>query len=510
MKRRRSWGAVWAALLCVTAAAAWVSGVDLTVLIRRGNKFFDIGRAMFPPDLSFAGRVAGPLLSTVQMAFSGTVLGAFAGMALACAASEQFHGCRLLCLLLRAGIQLVRTIPVLILALLATFLIGMGTLAGTAAIFLSTTVILAKLTYEDMDHAPDGAYLALKQSGISPARAAARTVLPEIMPAYLSNSLYLLEANVRSSAILGYVGAGGIGLLLNEKLSWRQYDKVGMVLVLLFFVVAASEAAAESFRVHLKEGGVRRFRWLWLLLFAAAVLSIGKTESAGGIRAARAMISGLLCPDWSMFSDGGSQGIWRLMFETVCIAWVGTVIGAAISLPLALAGSFRLMPGWAAAAVRLAAAAVRTVPVFIYGLMFLRVTGPGAFAGVLTLGVTSTALLTRRFQEAADSTDLGVWRALRHAGVPWTVSVRRALLPQLAPSFAAAVLYRFDVNIREASVLGMVGAGGIGAPLVMAMNQYKWNQAGALLLGLAVMVLFTSGCSSSLSRKLKGMERTAG
>lgn len=500
MKRQSFCRIRWIGLLCVTAAAAWSAGVRPLVLLRRGMKFFDIGKAMFPPDLAFAGKAAAPLLATVQMAFSGTVLGAFAGLVLACAASGQFHGCRWLRRGLRMMIQLVRTIPVLILALAATFLIGMGTLAGTAAIFLSTAVILAKLGYEDMEQAPEGAYLALKQSGAGPGKAAVRTILPEILPAYLSNSLYMLEANVRSSAILGYVGAGGIGLLLNEKLSWRQYDKAGMVLILLFFVVAASEAVSESFRIYLKEGERRSFGWFWILIFVLAVLSVGKTESGSGLRAAHAMVSGIFHPDWSLFLDGGSRGIWHLMLETVCIAWAGTMLGAVLSFPLALAGSLRLMPKWAALAVRLAVVSVRTIPVFIYGLMFLRVTGPGAFAGVMTLGVTSTALLTRRFQEAADSVDLGAWHALRHAGVPWIVSVRRGLLPQLAPAFSSAVLYRFDVNIREASILGMVGAGGIGAPLVMAMNQYKWNQAGALLLGLAVVVLITAECSAALSR----------
>lgn len=504
MKRQKNpYIFAWAAFFCVTAAAARSAGVQPMVLVRRGTKFFDIARAMVPPDWAFAGKAVRPLLATVQMAFSGTVLGAFAGLILACAAAEQFHGCRWLRAGLRMAIQLLRTIPVLVLALASTFLIGMGTLAGTAAIFLSTAVILAKLGYEDMEQVPDGAYLALKQSGTSPGKAAVRTVLPEILPAYLSNSLYLLEANVRNSAILGYVGAGGIGLLINEKLSWRQYDKVGMVLILLFFVVAAAEAVSEAFRIHLKEGGKKSFCWLWGLLFVLAVLCVGHTESNSGLRAARAMISGILHPDWSMFLDAGSQGIWRLMLETICIAWAGTVLGAVFSFPLALAGSLRLVPGWAALLVRCLTVSVRTIPVFIYGLMFLRVTGPGAFAGVMTLGVTSTALLTRRFQEAADSLDLGAWQALRNAGVPWISVVRRVLLPQLAPSFSAAVLYRFDVNIREASILGMVGAGGIGAPLIMAMNQYQWNQAGALLLGVSGVVLVTAGCSSSLSRKLR-------
>ena len=100
---------------------------------------------------------------------------------------------------------------------------------------------MTRLTYEDIESAPQGPYLALRAMGAASAQAFFRSTLPEILPAYLTNALYLLEGNVRHSAILGYVGAGGIGLLLNEKVSWREYDKVGTILLLLFAVVYLME-----------------------------------------------------------------------------------------------------------------------------------------------------------------------------------------------------------------------------------------------------------------------------
>ena len=100
---------------------------------------------------------------------------------------------------------------------------------------------MTRLTYEDMESVPLGPYTALQAMGASPVRAFVHSVFPEIAPAYLTNVLYLLEGNVRHSAILGYVGAGGIGLLLNEKVSWREYDKVGTILLLLFAVVYLME-----------------------------------------------------------------------------------------------------------------------------------------------------------------------------------------------------------------------------------------------------------------------------
>ncbi len=114
-------------------------------------------------------------------------------------------------------IQVLRSFPALVLALLATFLFGLGTFAGTFAITLYTFAIMTKLTYEDADAANTAAYLALRSMGWAPFPAFIHAVLPEILPSYLTNALYLLETNVRQSSILGYVGAGGIGLILNER-----------------------------------------------------------------------------------------------------------------------------------------------------------------------------------------------------------------------------------------------------------------------------------------------------
>ena len=144
--------------------------------------------------------------------------------------------------------------------------------------------------------------------------------------------------------------------------------------------------------------------------------------------------------------------------------------------------------------------AIRSIPFLIYGLIFIRVSGPGAFTGVLTLAMCSIGLLTKRFTECLDMLDPGPYRALIAMGVSPLAAIRHAVLPQIAPVFGSAVLYRFDVNIREASVLGLVGAGGIGAPLIFAMNKYDWSRAGAILLGLILLVWMVDVVSGKLAQ----------
>ena len=113
--------------------------------------------------------------------------------------------------------------------------------------------------------------------------------------------------------------------------------------------------------------------------------------------------------------------------------------------------------------------------------------GPGSFTGVLTLAVCSVGLLCKRFTEAIDTLDFRAYHALEAMGTPKLSCVRHAALPQLVPQFFSAWLYRVDVNIREASALGLAGAGGIGAPLILALNQYAWHDVSTLALGMIAL-----------------------
>lgn len=113
---------------------------------------------------------------------------------------------------------------------------------------------MTKLTYEDASAADVKAYQALRAMGVSKYVAYIHGILPEIIPGFLTNALYLLETIVRHSSILGYVGAGGIGLLLNEKISWLEYDKVGTILLMLFLTVCVIEYFSRYLATAWQEG----------------------------------------------------------------------------------------------------------------------------------------------------------------------------------------------------------------------------------------------------------------
>ena len=167
------------------------------------------------------------------------------------------------------------------------------------------------------------------------------------------------------------------------------------------------------------------------------------------------MVSGLLHPGLGLlFFETDASGLGYLLLETVCIALAGTCLGTVLAVPLSFLGTGRLMPKPVALGFRLVIMAIRSVPFMIYGLIFIRVTGPGPFAGVLTLAVCSVGLLSKRFTEAIEAMDFRAFHALEAMGVSRLLRIRYAVLPQFLPALASAVLYRFDVNIR-----GGVGSG---------------------------------------------------
>lgn len=506
-RNQRRW--LWAAgLLAALALSVWFTGCSPSRFWARREHLADLLCAMFPPDWGYLPRVLSPLLSTVQMSVTGTVLGSVMALALAPLCAGNLQTPALPRHLLRAVIQIFRSFPALVLALAATFLFGLGAFAGAAAITLYTLAIMTRLTYEDAEAAGTAPFQALCAMGVTPVRAYWRAVVPEIAPSWFTNALYLLETNVRHGAILGYVGAGGIGLLLNEKISWLEYDKVGAILLPLFLASAAIEAFSR-FLTRLVQGeriaspALRQT----LILVPAAVFLIctlllpPPDFAHTSPQIVRSMAAGLLRPNWAFFFQTGGGGLPYLLAETVCIAVAGTFAGALLALPLAFLNTPRLTPRPVAALFRTLAAAIRSVPFLIYGLIFIRVTGPGAFTGVLTLGMCSVGLLCKRFTEAIESMDLRPWQALADMGVSLPLRVRYVLLPQLQAAFLSALLYRFDVNIREAAVLGLVGAGGIGAPLIFAMNKYDWPTAGAIALGLILLVWAVDLVSTSLRRR---------
>lgn len=238
-------------LLIATVISVRITGFSLNTILTRGNQFFVILGQMFPPKTGYLSSIWGPLLDTIKMSLLGSFIGGVLAIPFAILASSNLVKNKVVLGVVRIFLSIVRTIPTLVAALIATYIWGLGTMAGTVAIAVFTFAYVGKQLYELIETVDMGAYEAMEAMGAGRAQAFLAAIQPQVLPAYLSVCLFCFEGNVRYAAILGYVGAGGLGLILNEKIGWREYDSVGMILVVLFGTVLVIEALSHYIRKKL-------------------------------------------------------------------------------------------------------------------------------------------------------------------------------------------------------------------------------------------------------------------
>ncbi len=238
-------------LVVMIVWAIHMTGFDLTVITSRFNKLVDLLKKIFQPDWSFFPKVIKPLLDTIKMSVLGTVVGCALALPVAIISSSNINKNGVVVSVFRFILGLIRTLPTLILAQVCALIFSLGTFAGTVAISIFTFGVVAKMLFESIETIDMGPFEAMEALGANKFQAFWSACVPQILPVYLSHCLYCFEMNIRASAILGYVGAGGLGITINERVGWRDYNGLGMVLLTLFVVVVAIEFSSEYLRKKL-------------------------------------------------------------------------------------------------------------------------------------------------------------------------------------------------------------------------------------------------------------------
>jgi phosphonate transport system permease protein len=185
---------------------------------------------------------------------------------------------------------------------------------------------------------------------------------------------------------------------------------------------------------------------------------------------------------------------WRkwlsMLGETILISYVGTLFGTILALVLNFFAAENTSPAlWLRFLVRRVLEFARTVPGIVFALIFVIAFGLGPMAGVLAIAIHSTGALGKQFSEIVENADMKPVEGVRSTGASWVSCMRFAVLPQVAAGYASYALLRFEINVREASVMGFVGAGGIGQELVVAVRKFYYSDVSAILL-LIVLTVF--------------------
>ena len=227
-----------------------------------------------------------------------------------------------------------------------------------------------------------------------------------------------------------------------------------------------------------------------------------KGMTSTGTEVAKGVLHGVFRPDTALLFGTGDTDVPYLLLQTVAIAILGTLIGAILAIPVAFLASTNIMPKPVAYLARLFILMIRTIPSLVWALMWIRVTGPGAACGVITQSVCSIGMISKMYITAIEDLDTHILESLDAMGCNAFEKIRYGVIPQLTASFISTTIYRFDINLKDATTLGIVGAGGIGASLVQCLNSRRWAMVGSFVWGMMVLVLVIEFISTRIRRKL--------
>jgi phosphonate transport system permease protein len=242
---------------------------------------------------------------------------------------------------------------------------------------------------------------------------------------------------------------------------------------------------------------------LVVLVVAWAALSIDvKVERLPGLPAALARIFGRMflqpSPEWSYFPTALGY-----MLESIQIAWLGTIIGAIVSLPLAFFGAKNITSALVSNIIRQLLNAIRAIPeILVAVVIFIPMVGLGAYPGMLAIGVHSVGTLGKLSAEVIEGINPGPVEAARATGGRPLQIQRWGVLPQVLPEIVAFWLYRFEINIRASAILGAVGAGGVGEALVQSLAFRRYDRAGMLIIVIIVVTILIDTASGWLRRRI--------
>ena len=273
---------------------------------------------------------------------------------------------------------------------------------------------------------------------------------------------------------------------------------------------ATKQLAAQPLTIQEAYENRPRLWWLYtmILLIVAALLGWSGTAveykglATKGMEVAKGVGFGLIHPDTNLLFNLTTDGVPYQLLQTVAIAVLGTLIGGILAIPFSFLACQKIVPKGVAILFNAEILLIRTIPSLVWALVWIRVTGPNAFCGVVTQSVCSIGMISKMYITAIEDIDVRILESLDASGCTAFQKIRYGILPQIIPNFISTVIYRFDINVKDATTLGIVGAGGIGAALIQCINSSRWSMVGAYLCGMVVLMLLIELFSTKVRQRL--------
>lgn len=538
---------VWTALAVLgTLAALIAAGVGRDQVVNAGGVALvgDFFAAALRPRLDgeFLALAADAALTTLGYAVLGTVLSLVVGLAGGVLSSQTWwrsgargqrrRGSARLAgwTVARAVLVVPRGIHEVVWGLFFLSVLGLEPIVAVLAIGIPFGAVTAKVFSEIIDETAQGPYWALIGSGAKRGPAMIYGLLPPALGDLLSYSFYRFECAIRSAAVLGLVGAGGLGFQIQLSFQTLRYPEIWTLLYALILLSGAADlwsSAVRARRVAQRPSPTaarpRRDRILASSLAVAVVLiplsawQIGLDASVLASQRTWELARQVLGDAWPPGVGAGAlPGLLGLCAGTLAMSVLAIALASCGGMLLAFPAANLSRPGGQAnggragwvrllvvAATRGALVVLRAIPPPVWALLFLFVLFPGILPGALALGVYTLGVLGRLMAEAVENLDGRPLRALRAQGASPLQVFCYGAIPAAAPRFVTYGLYRWEVTIRETVTVGVVGAGGLGLLLDQQLATFDYGGALTTLLALIVLTLLVDLTSAAVRRSLR-------
>ncbi|RZU63867.1 phosphonate transport system permease protein [Microterricola gilva] len=552
------------AILLVLAAAAWSFanvGISLPDIIASwGNAENFLARALpleFPP----LGELLWSTALTLGIVIVGTLLAALLSLPIAYLAAGNTTPGRGWRVAGRSIGVVTRAIPDVVIAMILAGMFTLGALPGIIAIGIHSIGMISKLFADAIEQIDEGPRRAIRAAGGSTAQQFFSGVMPQVAPSFVATILHRNDINLRGSVILGYVGVVGLGHDLAFALQSLDYPlAMGLALVIFLLCVvmeivssavrtsllgiapsgcglgdrtvrAAARAgrgvrgrfAARTEQTLLAPHGVagfadvdaamrrpwtasRRKNAVWSAVAAAIVVGalwvcdIQWGDLLTFWKYVPAMLAKLWPPSFGNYS---AEQMFGAMAETIQIALAATLLSLLLSLVVGSLAARNIAPNRATrVGARLSLVVVRGIPELILAIVLIVITGFGPQAGVIALGFCGIGLLGKLFADSFEEVSPGPERALRAAGASRMQVYAAATVPPSSKAIIGHSFYMLDTNLRAATILGIVGGGGIGFYLNNAGRISAYDEVMAIVLMMTATVLVVEGLASWIRKAL--------
>lgn len=391
---------------------------------------------------------------------------------------------------LSAGFAVLRAIPSLVWAAILVSLFSIGRLAGFIAMCIILTLMSAKLLREQINLIENMEIESIVALGAGKLKLFFVLILPRISQVSLAVFFSLFETGIRASAILGLVGAGGIGILINQNLSFLRYDRLAAILIFLLFSILIID-----FFSYL----VRSLKWkqsnsviafiLHILLIVTAVYFSAKFIDAdlskiyNSFTKFSSFIGRIFTPDFSYLPTV----VWPFL-EGLAIAVIASAISALFAFILSPFACSILTPHlYISHFLKFLANFMRTFPPVIMAILVFKRVGPGSLAGIIALAIYTLGIMIKLFAETLESRAEDLRDIFVASGAGRLKIYFAVIFPYFKDIFVNLLLYRMESNLRNSTILGIVGAGGIGNILQSNIRWRNWEQLSLILLFVAVL-----------------------